>query len=195
MVLWTCGFCYQLYTGKVLTPGCIMGVTLLLTAQELSGDQGTDACRVCSSHRHRTFLLQWGTLFCCYWPVFLKLEHRDISENLKWDGAHRVVLCSALWRPGLQSISQNWAPECAGGPTSRGGCHEWWDKATTSVIPGHRGWDRPGADQQLLTTYTSCNSNLELLSAQTEPKFSSYLFISVLTHPLYHSLEVKKLYT
>jgi len=41
----------------------------------------------------------------------------------------------------------------------------------------------------------TCNSSLKSLSALAEPKFSRNLFISVPTHPLYHSLDVKKLYT
>lgn len=59
------------------------------------------------------------------------------------------------------------------------GCQGQWDEAPASAIWG---WGRPGADPQLL-------------SALAKPKFSRNLFISVLTHPLYHSLKVKKLYT
>lgn len=51
------------------------------------------------------------------------------------------------------------------------------------------------ADPQLPTVCATCNSSLQLLSAKPESRLSRDLLISVLTHPHYHSLVLKKLHT
>lgn len=131
LVLWTCAFSSQLGTGtgrgKFLAPGWKSGVILLLTSQELPGAQRADGCTVFSSHRHRTFLLWWGTQFCCYWPVFLKLVNTGTFQRAWSELLHREwfsVQLSGGWGC-RRSISQEWAPGWAAvslTPTSRECC-------------------------------------------------------------------------
>lgn len=165
LVLWTCGFSSQSCTGfargssKFLTPGCKLEGRLLLTSQELPGQQGTDVCRVFSKHGCRTFLLWWATLFCCYWPVFLKLvnkghfrepgvswctQSRSLFGSLETGAADSPSHCASTSVSRSILYTHRWGrlPAAMGQGTNF--CHLWasglrqaWSRPTAADHPRH----------------------------------------------------------